>query len=365
MKNHQRKRLLVLEATPTNKNASSYLFGFSRAFKQSSIFDVNVVNVVTHNPFNERYNRWGSLIGRKYHAVIMLHSIFSTALKLPPRWCDSLRRMGVPIVYFIANEYYRMPSKMDFAQEMKISLLVSQCFSEQVLNIYCDHLGCKVIGLPNTGFDSISFKPGPPISMRPIDIGYRMMPGLVSFGHWEREDIAEVVEKAARERYVTDISLEAKDRFGLKDWEFFLQHCKTQLTVASGGNIFELNDKTFLDAFNFVQANPNATREEIETVYPPVSERIPLRTLSARMIEAAATKTPQIMYPEDVGIDLEPDVDYIALEKDHSNLNDVMDRVNDYEFLELIAQNCFEKLQEQTSYERTFAKLDNVLNELT
>ena len=364
MSARRRKRLLVLQAVSSRKLAFSYLYGYPNAFKRSPLFDATVVDVATHNPFQERFYRWGALIGRTYDAAVMLHSIFSSTLKMPARWRDALHKLGVPIVFFIGNEFYRMPAKMDFAREMDIALLVSQCFSEQVLNLYRDHLGCRVIGLPNTGFDTDRFAPGGPIETRPIDIGYRMMPGLASFGHWEREDIATAVEEAAKGRFVTDISLRVEDRFGPKAWEAFLQNCKTQLSVASGGNIFELDDTTLWRAFNLTQANPNASREEIAAVYPPESERVPLRTLSSRMIEAAATKTPQIMYPEDLGIPLEPDRDYIALEKDHSNLSDVMDRLEDHSFLETIAQNGFDKVKQHTSYDRIFEQFDETLDDL-
>ncbi len=365
LKVHKKKRLLVLEAVPARKNISSYLFGFSRAFPQSTVFDATVINLETHNRFSDLFTLWDTLMRRrKYDAVILLHSIFASGLKLPLRWRNLLRCIGVPIVYFVANEYYRMPAKMDFARDMDVSLLISQCLSEDVLNLYRNHLGCKAIGLPNTGFNEDSFEPGPPIAARPVDIGYRMVPGPPSFGHWEREDIALVVEKAAKGRFVTDISLRWEDRFGLKAWANFLQNCKTQLSVASGGDIFELTDKTLLKAVDLVNANPEASREEIATVYPPLADRIPLRTISSRMVEAAATKTPQIMYPEDIGIPLEPDIDYIALEKDHSNLKSVMDRVADYRFLETIAQNCFEKIREHVNYERIFCKLDSALDEI-
>ncbi|WP_156176881.1 hypothetical protein [Kiloniella spongiae] len=347
------------------KDAPSYISGYSNAFKRSTLFDVTVVNVETHNPLSERFNRWSALAGRKFDAVILLHSIFSSALKLPPRWRDALRSLRSPIVYFIANEYYRMPEKMKFAQELNVSLLVSQCFSERVLDLYRNRLGCMAIGLPNTGFDKKCFSPGGAISERPIDIGYRMVPGHPSFGHWEREDIAVAVEKAAEGRYITDISLKIEDRFGLAGWGRFLQNSKTQLAVASGGNIFELDDKTLMRTSDLIKSHPRATREEIAAVYPPKSEWIPLRTLSSRIIEAAATKTPQIMYHEKLGTSFEPDIDFIALHKDHSNLSDVMDRVTDYPFLELVANNCFKKLKDHMSYDRIFTKLDTALKALS
>ena len=82
------------------------------------------------------------------------------------------------------------------------------------------------------------------------------------------------------------------------------------------------------------------------------------------MIEVA-TKTPQIMYREELGIPLLPDYDYIELKKDHSNMTEVMDRVSDAQFLETIAENCFVKLKEHTNYEKLFTELYFAIEEVS
>ena len=362
----RKKRLLVLHAS-TQRHASFYLYlyGYPRAFARTEVFDAAVVNVVTSNPVMERLGRWRAVLGGTYDAVVLLHSIFSSSLALPPRWRDTVKRLGAPVVFFVGNEYYRMPAKMAFAKDMDVTLLVSQCLSERILRLYRDHLGCNVIGLPNAGFDAETFPPGPPTETRPIDIGYRMMPGWPYFGHWEREDIAAAVEQGANGHFVTDISLDPKDRFPAQQWRAFLQNCKTQLSVASGSNIFELDDSTVLKVCDFWRSNPHASREQIAALYPPRGQWTPLRTVSSRMIEAAATKTSQIMYPEEIGIPLRPDVDYIALRRDHANLDEVLVRISDTGFLEHVAANCFELFSEETSYSKIFSDLNNALGDMT
>ena len=360
----KRKRLLVLEAIPDKATAASYHFGYTAAFANSELFDVTIANVITHNFFYEKVNRWSHIFGKTFDAIVLMHSTFASSQKIPKRWMETLRKMNIPIVWFIGNEFYRMPQKMQFAEENSISILVSQCFSDQVLAIYKERLGCKVIGMPTAAFDTKEYSLGPPISERPIDIGYRMMPGPASFGHWEREDIADAVSAAANGRYITDISMRVEDRFNAKGWKRFLQKCKTQLSVASGGNIFELSDTTLMKSFEYTEKYPNATREEIATTFPPKDEWVPLRTLSSRMVEAAATGTPQIMYAESLGIELRPGHDFIELRKDHDNLNDVMDRVGDVAYLEEVARNCFVSMRKQMTYEIVLGKFDKELDDI-
>jgi hypothetical protein len=360
----ERKRLLVLHAVEEKNRTSSYQTSYIHSLKETPVFDCTIVNVVTADPIRERWNRWRHIWWAQYDAVLLLHSIFASTLKLSKRWIDATQDLDVPVVFFINNEFYRMPQKMSFAKEVRTSLIVSQCFSKQVLDVYSEALGCPAIGLPNVCFDLRAFPLGSPIGDRLIDVGYRMMPGPASLGHWEREDIAAIFEQKAADRFKLDISLDPKERFTPREWSRFLRRCRTQLCVASGGDIFELSDETLWRTFNFTKANPNASRAEIEALFPPVEQRIPLRTLSSRMIEAASSGTAQIMYEYDIGLNFEPDVHYIALKKDHSNMSDVLDRVADNGYLSEIASNCFRDLQHQTSSDVTFSKLDRALDNL-
>lgn len=360
----ERKRLLVLHAVEEKNRTSSYQTSYIHSLEESSVFDCTIVNVITADPVRERWNRWRHIWRAEYDAVFLLHSIFASTLKLSRRWIAAIQRLGIPVVFFMNNEFYRMPQKMAFAQEVGTSLLVSQCYSKQVLDIYSEALRCPAIGLPNVCFDLRAFPPGPQIGERSIDVGYRMMPGPASLGHWEREDIAAVFEERAADRFKLDISTDPKDRFTPTEWSRFLRRCRTQLCVASGGDIFELSDETLWRTFNFTQANPNASRTEIEALFPPVEQRIPLRTPSSRMIEAASSGTAQIMYEHDIGLNFEPDVHYLGLKKDHSNMSDVLDRIADTSYLSEIARNCFTDLQHQTSRDVTFSKLDRALDNL-
>ncbi|KLN58952.1 hypothetical protein WH96_20225 [Kiloniella spongiae] len=281
-------------------------------------------------------------------------------------WEDVLRKYRAPIVWFIGNEFRGMPSKMDFARDVGISMLVTQTLSQQVIDVYHNHLGCKVIGLPVCGFDNSVYRPGPPISEREIDIGYRGAIGPPWLGHWDREVIAEVFLRAieSNDRYVSDISLDLTDRLPWRKWRNFLQSSKTQLCVSSGGEIFELTDSTRLKMESYILSNPKFSREEILTLLPPEEERIRLRVLGSRMMEAAATRTPQIMYRDDFDGPMRPDIDYIALNKSHDNIDDVMDRLRDYKFLEYIAKNCEETLSDFASYSVLLDIFDKALDDI-
>ena len=70
------------------------------------------------------------------------------------------------------------------------------------------------------------------------------------------------------------------------------------------------------------------------------------------------------MYNDDFDGPMEPDRDYIALNKSHDNLNDVLDRVADYGYLAEIANNCRATLKEFANYDRYLSNFDKALDDI-
>jgi hypothetical protein len=358
-------RLLVLHANDPKNTTSSYMTGYLAGLESSPLVTPTIVNVLTDNPFSERLNRWGNTFLHQYDAVVLLHTIFASSLKLSKKWKRTIQKIDKPIIFFLNNEYYRMSAKMDFVKDLGVDILVSQCVLPTVLDLYQNHTGCKVIGLPNTIYNEHDFPPGPPIAERPIDVGYRMVPGPASLGHFERQDIANAFLSNAVNRLKMDISLRPEDRLPPKQWSAFLQRSKTQLCVASGGDIFELDDTTVTKVHEFLLRHPQAGREEIAALFPPKKEQVKLRTLSSRMVEAASCGTVQIMYKEDIGFNFQPNHDYLALEKNHSNLQEIIDKLEDWTALETIARNCRNTIKRQTDAEVIVRRLLTAIDEIT
>ncbi len=356
----RKKRLLVLYTTTWKMRSLSYVYEYPRAFAMSPLFDVTLCNFGSLSP-KRWFDRWRTSLHKSFDAVVMLHT---TNHQMFYFWEAVLHRLGAPIVWFIGNEFRGMPSKMQFARDVGIAMLVTQTLSKQIINIYRDHLNCKVLGLPVSGFDNTVYTPGPSIANRKIDIGYRGSKGPAWLGHWERETIAEVVSKATAGKFNTDITLNMSKRLPWKKWRRFLQNCKTQLCVSSGGEIFELNDATRLRMEAYEKDHPNFDRQEILTLLPPVNERVRLRALGSRIMEAAATRTPQIMYRDEFDGPMRPDIDYIALNKSHDNLDDVLSKVKDHKYLEQIATNCEKTLQGFANYSNLLSIFNRALDDI-
>ena len=179
------RTLLVYASGEVNKTFS-YQTGWPQQFLAHRAFRCTPINLLDR--------RWHSRVGRalkvrqsRADAVVLLHSVFSNGRLLDGHLFDAIRKLACCKAYFIGNEYKLIPEKMQFCEDLGISLLVSQTTDATVHQMYRERLGCAVVGIPNTGFDPVLFRATQPWAGRPIDVGYRADHSPRYLGHQERQ----------------------------------------------------------------------------------------------------------------------------------------------------------------------------------
>ena len=358
-------RLLIVYATGDSNATLSYQHTWPRQLRSHPGFVCTPINLLDRR-WHSRWGRHLSVRGWRGDAVVLLHSVFSNGCLLAGRLFDAIRRLPQPKVFFIGNEYKLMPEKMRFCDELGLALFVTQTTEPAVHSQYRERLGCAVLGLPNTGFDPASFTAATLLDERPIDLGYRSMDSLWYLGHRERRDIATYFQThAARLRLTVDISLDPADRFAEQEWAGFLNRCRGQLGTEAGGDYFDLTDGTRIAVNAFVNQHPQASFEEVHSRFfagrPP---DVPMRILSSRNVEAAGTRTVQILFEGRYDGYLQPDVHYIPLKKDFSNVDDAVRKFRDPEFAKTIADNAQRLVTEEFTYERLIGRFADALEPL-
>jgi hypothetical protein len=279
--------------------------------------------------------------------------VFSNARMLDGRLFEQIRRLPQPKAYFIGNEYKLMPEKMAFCEALPVTLLVSQTSAPAVHRLYRDRLGCAVVGLPNTGYDPSLFTATTAPDERPIDLGYRADDVPVYLGHNERRAIAEYFQRRAAEWGLrVDISLDPADRFTEPEWAAFLGRCRGQLGTEAGGDYFTLDDARRLLSLEYERAHPAATSADVREFMKHVPPQgIPLRILSGRNVEAAGTRTVQLLVEGRYDGYFEPDRHYIPLLKDFSNADDAIRKLRDSAFCRMLVDNAYQ-VAESLRYDR-------------
>jgi hypothetical protein len=358
-------RALLLYARLPENRTLSYQQAWPRAFHADPRFDCDPVDVISLR--DQRRLRAHALLRRaRYDAVVILHSVFSNGRHLYGPLLETVRKLRARKAYFIGNEYKGMPEKMWFCKELGIDLLVSQFTTEEPLRLYREHLpGTTVVGIPNTGWDPELFAPRVPPEERPIDLGYRAFENDVAVGHRERRELAErFTEIAATNGLRIDISLAAEDRLDEPGWAAFLNRCKGQLGSEAGGDFFELTDETRNAVRAWTAERPDAPFEEIwNRFFRDYPDPVPGRVLSGRNVEAAGTKTVQLLLEGAYGGYLEPDVHYIPLRKDFSNVDEALAKFRDEALCARLRENAFDLAHELT-YPKLIGRFEDALRPL-
>lgn len=207
-------------------------------------------------------------------------------------------------------------------------------------------------------------RPRVPIANRAIDVAYRArkMPiwlGTLSFEKWQiaTRFVALVSGRGLR----LDISSKESDRFYSDDWIVFLENTKCVLGTESGSNVLDLDGTLRSNVESFQANHPDATLEAIyDKFVSKFDGLLSMNQISPRHFEACALGTVQILFSGSYSGILTPDIHYIELKKDFSNLEDVMKKICDTNFLQNMADRAFKEIANE--YMWSFAAFSDTVN---
>ena len=219
-------------------------------------------------------------------------------------------------------------------------------------NMYRDRLGCAVACIPSSGLDTEIFYPMLDWEKRPIDIGYRSYESPLYLGHNERRDIVDgFLKNNSHYNLNLDISLDPEKRFTPVAWAKFLNQCQGQLGTEAGGDYFELTDAIRNQVNQYQKVHPGSTMDEIfQTFFRDYPNPVPVRTISGRHVEAAGTKTVQILFQGHYSGYFQADKHYIPLKPDFSNIDDAIAKFRDKDYSKQIAENAYKVVTQQLTY---------------
>ncbi len=199
-----------------------------------------------------------------------------------------------------------------------------------------------------------------PMKERPNDIVYRAFNLPFWFGsHGQlKHIIAGVVRKHAQlSGLKCDISTRLEDTIIGPHWIDFLASGKVVIGCESGSSV--------LDRRGEIQAQIKAIlRQTSEISFEELSQRMPegwddyrFFAISPRHFEAIITKTCQILVEGYYDGILERDKHYIPLKKDFSNIDEVLEKVKDVQYLTDIAERAYQDIYISGKYTyRKFAE---------
>lgn len=189
---------------------------------------------------------------------------------------------------------------------------------------------------------------------RTIDVGYRAWSGLMSLGRQGqlRRRIAEVFKPAAERRGLrTDISVDEGDVHHGDDWYRYLAKVKYVLGAEGGATVLDRSGDIYVRTERYLAEHPDATFEEVEAAcFPGEDGRLALFAISPRHLDAAATRTCQVLVEGDYSGVLEAGKHFIEIKRDLSNVEEVLDQMTDEELRKRITADAYRDIVESGRY---------------
>jgi len=168
-----------------------------------------------------------------------------------------------------------------------------------------------------------------------------MAPSLGTYAQEKARQASEFSECARRAGFVVDVSTRVTDSIIGADWSKFLRRCKFTIGMKGGASI--------ADPFGLLFSRAEARRHRRNTEHLSANSLRFLRqkdgkylfsAISPRLFESAAAGTCQILRPDNYLDVLEPWRHYLPLDKNHSNVHEVLNAMRDLDSCQQIAENA-------------------------
>jgi hypothetical protein len=258
----------------------------------------------------------------EFDLVIILHSAAGDSVRALLRTVNRLRRRRGKLVAFIGNEYDLMAEKLAFLSAVRADYVCSQLPLDTAAWLYAD-VAAKVLPMPHA-LNPVAYSPGPQRE-RERDIGFIGWLHPAFLGDEERTSLIRAVERLAR-----DGRLELEIRTGTTvtrpEWAAFLKASSGTVGAESGTYYLDRGGTLVAAAKAYLAEHPSTTVDELQErffAHPPREYRSG-KCISSRHFEAIGTETCQILLEGDYNGILEPDVHYIAVRRDLSNLEEAL-----------------------------------------
>jgi hypothetical protein len=337
-------RHLFAYLRPFNQRLS-YTSDWREAFCASSALDVEVCNVnnLVH------YGRCLLRI-RDYDLVVVSHVAAGddmTVLLRSARW---LTRRRAPLVMFIGNEYDLLEEKVGFIRTVGTEFVCSQLPTTAAQYLYRVCGGSRILSMPHA-LNPKAYQPRGG-SKRPVDIGFIGDVYWPFVGDRERTDLIEAFE---REGEGWGLRCEIrKQRVARTEWATFLNRCSGTIGAESG--TYYLNDRGRLLAaareYNLLQ-HPEASFEEVfEKFYRGQPREVSGKSISSRHFEPIGTKTCQLLVDGEYNGILKPDVHYISIRRDLSNIDEAVRRFRDEAYRQAMVDETYEYVMAEHTYDQ-------------
>jgi len=276
-------------------------------------------------------------------------------------------------IVIIQDEYRWINKVLSEMVYLNVDCIVSLLDKENINKVYHHpKLKNKLMVSALAGYVSNNWidQKVPNISERKKHIIYRgnNLPFWLGNGAHEKSVLSEkILENFGEKGLNLDVSSNPSDRIYGENWLAFMKSGKCVIGLEGGASIFDFDGSIEKKVRKFQFENPDAGYEEIHSEFlSNYEDKIFYRMITPRSFEAIAMKTVQVMYPGEYSGILEPWKHYIPINRDFSNLNEVIKALKNDEFLQKMADHAYTEIIESQNYseEKLGRGIDSIISNL-
>jgi len=327
----------------------SYVRDWREAVLASPNLDVEVVNI------NNLVALLGSLAWiQKWDLIIVSHAASGDDMTVLNRVERLLARRRGKLVVFIGNEYDLLDEKIGFLRETRADYVCSQLPLAAAKYLYGEVSGTTILEMPHA-LNPAVYYPIPTIP-RTVDIGFIGDIYWPFVGDQERTLlIRHFEEKGADYGLRCDIRKIRVDRY---EWATFLRGCHSIIGAESGTYFLTDRGRVLQAARTYnLDHNRAATFDEVYERFFRGQPQISGKSISSRHFEPIGTKTGQILLEGEYNGVLQPEVHYISVRRDLSDIDQTVERFKDVTYRQRIIDQAYDHVMAEHTYARRVARL--------
>jgi hypothetical protein len=332
---------ILLLADDNPRHANTILDHINAFFKHS------VHKIYLYNPVGLNANRFLDL--NEFDVVVVHYSLATIyEVYVAHDLRDALHDYQGLIIQYIQDDYRQVNEYTDMMRYFGTNVLFTPYPPEKIPQIYNEQRvpnAAKYTTLTGYVPDRYVNMVSTPIETRPIDVGYRgrNLPYWLGQLSQEKTWIAQgFLSHASKYGLNCDIAWMEENRIYGADWDQFISSCKAMLGTESGASITDFDGMAERKTREYLQSHPDATFWEVyDQVLKEYEGNLVENTISPRIFECAAHRTALILFPGEYSGIIQPWIHYIPLEKDFSNMDQVVQHLHDNVFLQDMVERAY------------------------
>ena len=294
-----------------------------------------------------------------FDAVIVHYSIrLSLADHLDEGLAKAVEKFNGLKLLFIQDEYECTEIARSWMDRLKFDVVYTCVPQESLEYVYPSYRFPETEFLPTlTGYvpeDPALEGYSIPLQERKLLIAYRGRKLPAVYGELGQEKYRIGVEMkniAGIHGLPVDVEVDESKRIYGTAWYRFLGSARATLGTESGANVFDFDGSLRAEIRRLEAENPEITFEEISAkVLAPHEGRVLMNQISPKIFEAIRLRTALVLFEGSYSGVVFPYEHYIPLKKDFSNIDEVLAKLEDDEYLQSLTERAYQDIVASGKY---------------